>query len=147
MQILNSIVLVGSFAVAGLTTSAEAAELQDEHTALEECGVHSEAAMRQCLSRKSQESKNVLAQAEAQAAVQLSKWDEDEKYISLAKVKLKTSSKAFEQYRDAQCAFASSLGGGAISNALEMRRLSCLIGLNTQRSEQLKTTVAALPAK
>lgn len=50
--------------------------------------------------------------------------DEDAKYIGLAKEKLRASSKAHKQYPDAQCAFTSSLGGGAIGNALELRRLA-----------------------
>jgi len=147
MRIPNFIVLAGLLALPGLATFANGAELQNERSAVEECGAHSESAMRECLSKRSQQSKRMLEQTEAQAAARLSMWDEDSKYISRAKEKLRTSSKAFEQYRDAQCAFDSSLGGGAIGNALEMRRLGCLIGLNTRRSEQLNSTVAALPAK
>jgi len=103
--------------------------------------------MRACLEGKSQESATALKQAENNAIDTLSKWDENAKYIFLAKQRLTASSRAYEQYREAQCAFASSTGGGAIGNALELRRLSCLIGLNMRRAEQLRTTMANLPTK
>lgn len=99
------------------------------------------------LGGKSLESATQLKQAENKAIATLSKWDEDAKYVALAKERLKASSRAYEQYREAQCAFASSTGGGAIGNALELRRLSCLIGLNMRRAEQLRTTMANLPTK
>ena len=103
--------------------------------------------MRECLAKKSSESNAALKRAEKQAITALSKWDEDAKFINLAKKKLRASSKAYERYRDAQCAFASSLGGGAIGNALEMRRLSCVVGLNNERAKQLAKDASALPSK
>lgn len=103
--------------------------------------------MRECLAKKSDESNAVLRRAEEQAIAALSKWDEDAKFINLAKNKLRASSKAYERYRDAQCAFAAALGGGAIGNALEMRRLSCLIGLNIERAKQLTSAASALPSQ
>ena len=57
------------------------------------------------------------------------------------------TSKAYAHYRDAQCAFAASLGGGAIGNALELRRLSCLVGLNNGRAKQINTDSSELPPK
>jgi len=77
----------------------------------------------------------------------LTKWDEDPKYSSQAKAKLIASNKAFGQYRDAQCAFASALGGGAIGNALEMGRLACVAELNGRRAFQLRDLVSDLPMK
>jgi uncharacterized protein YecT (DUF1311 family) len=147
MQILDRILLAGAFALPGLSGGVWAAELQSERAALEQCGAYSEAGMRECLAKKSHESATSLKLAEEQAIAALSKWDEDAKYVNLAREKLRASSKAYEQYRDAQCAFASALGGGAIGNALELRRLSCLVGLNTGRVKQLNTDLAALPAK
>jgi uncharacterized protein YecT (DUF1311 family) len=147
MQISNFIIVVGALALAGHSGAVWAAEIQSERGAVEQCGAHSEAGMRKCLAKMSYESSTALKHAEAQAIAALSKWDEDAKYVNLAKEKLRASSKAYEQYRDAQCAFASSLGGGAIGNALELRRLSCLVGLNAGRTEQLKTDASPLPAK
>lgn len=147
MRITNLIVLTGALLLPGLSGVVRAAELHSERGALEQCGAYSEAGMRACLARKFHESTAALKRAEEQAIVALSKWDEDAKYVHLAKEKLSASSKAYAQYRDAQCAFASSLGGGAIGNALELRRLSCLFGLNTGRTKQLNTDSSALPTK
>lgn len=147
MQISNLIIVAGALALQGFSGAVCAAEPQSERAALEQCGAYSEAGMRECLAKKSDESITALKRAEAHAIIALSKWDEDAKYVNLAKEKLRASSKAYEQYRDAQCAFASALGGGAIGNALELRRLSCLVGLNAGRAEQLDTQSSTLPAK
>ena len=48
----------------------------------------------------------------------------------IAKNKLKKSNKEFIKYRDLQCDFAYSLGGGAIGNALNMLKYTCLAELN-----------------
>lgn len=147
MRISNLIVLAGTLALSGFSGAVRAAELQSERTALEQCGAYSAAGMRECLTKKSHESTTALRRAEEQAIAALSKWDEDAKYVNLAKEKLGASSKAYAHYRDAQCAFASALGGGAIGNALELRRLSCLVGLNAGRTMQLHTDSSALPVK
>jgi len=68
------------------------------------------------------------------------KWKEDKKYVDLAKMRFAASRKAFIEYRDKQCAFAASLGGGAIGHALETRRLACMTELNNRRAEQLRNT-------
>lgn len=147
MQIANWIVLVSIPALLCLAGEGWTAEIEDERSVIEECGALSQAGMRTCLGGKSLESATQLKQAENKVIATLSKWDEDAKYVVLAKERLTASSRAFEQYREAQCAFASSTGGGAIGNALELRRLSCLIGLNMRRAEQLRTTMANLPTK
>lgn len=147
MQIANIIVLAGALALQVVSAPIWASELESERGALEQCGVYSEAGMRECLAKKSHESAAALKRAEEQAIVALSRWDEDEKYVNVATEKLKASSKAYVHYRDAQCAFETSLGGGAIGNALELRRLSCLVGLNAGRTKQLNTDSSALPAK
>ncbi|SEO19843.1 Protein of unknown function [Duganella sp. CF517] len=146
MRISNLIVLTGALALPIFSENVWATELESEQAALEECGAYSQAGMRECLAQKSRESGAALRRAEEQAIAALSTWDEDAKFIHLAKQKLRASSKAYERYRDAQCAFAASLGGGAIGNALEMRRLSCQVGLNNARSKQLNTDLAALPS-
>jgi uncharacterized protein YecT (DUF1311 family) len=146
-QISSFIIVVGALALTGHSGAVRAAEIQSERGAVEQCGAHSEAGMPECLAKMSYESSTALKHAEAQAIAALSKWDEDAKYVNLAKEKLKASSKAYERYRDAQCAFASSLGGGAIGNALEMRRLSCLVGMNARRIKQLDADSSTLPAR
>lgn len=120
---------------------------QSEHTFREECSAYSEAGMRDCLAAKVRESQHALKQAEERVSAALSKWDEDAKYINLAKTRFVASKKAFAKYREAQCAFAASLGGGAIGNALEMGQLACAAELNGRRAEQLRGAVSDLPLK
>lgn len=147
MRILNPIVLALALALPGFTNSVWATAPKIERTPLEECGASSEAGMRDCLATKSHESNVALKRSEQHAMAALSKWDEDPRFINLAKEKLRSSSKAFEQYRDAHCAFAASLGGGAIGNALELRRLSCVVGLNIERARHLNIDSSELTSK
>jgi len=103
--------------------------------------------MRDCLAKKAHESEQALKQAEKDVSAVLSKWDEDTKYINFAKKKFAASEKAFAKYREEQCAFAASLGGGAIGNTLDMGRLACVAELNSRRAEQLRNAVTDLPWK
>ncbi|MCA8038012.1 DUF1311 domain-containing protein [Burkholderia arboris] len=103
--------------------------------------------VRECLQRKQDVSEVELKRAEEKVRAAFAKWDEDAKYVNLAKVRLAASQKAFVKYRTAQCAFASSLGGGAIGNALEMQRLACVAELNNRRAAQLRDAVSDLPLK
>jgi hypothetical protein len=48
---------------------------------------------------------------------------------------------------EAHCIFVASLGGGAVSNAIELRRLSCLYATNTERAEELMNHAAGIPRK
>lgn len=127
--------------------AASTATALDERALREECSAFSEAGMRDCLTEKSKRSQKALSQAEEKVAYTLSRWDEDSKLIQRAKAKLSASGKAFAKYRDEQCAFASSLGGGAIGNALEIRRLACVTELNNRRAAQLRDAVSDLPLK
>ena len=145
MHISSIVLLFCTLAPPVFSHEVGAANLQGKPSALEQCGVFPQAEMRVCLEKKSAESGEALRHAEKQAFSVLSRWNEDVKFIILAKAKLKASSKAYEQYRDAQCSFVSALGGGAIGNALELRRFSCIIDLNLQRARQLDTETAALP--
>ena len=147
MRISNLIVLACAFALPAFSGKVSAAELQSKPTTVEQCGAYSQAGMRECLEKESRTSNAALKRAEEQAAAAISKWDEDARFIDLAKKKLRASNKAYEQYRDAQCAFVSSLGGGAIGNALELRRLSCRIELDIGRANQLTTDSSKLQSK
>jgi hypothetical protein len=118
-----------------------------ERAMREECSAFSQAGMRDCLAKKAESSQSALRQAEDNATSTLSKWDEDKKYINHARAKLTESNKDFAKYRDAQCAFASSLGGGAVGHAVDMRRLACVSELNNRRAEQLHDAVSDLPLK
>ncbi|WP_237718339.1 lysozyme inhibitor LprI family protein [Cupriavidus sp. BIS7] len=103
--------------------------------------------VRECLQEKQRASEANLKHAEKQAGASLDKWDEDPRYVKAAKARLVASRKPFIEYREAQCAFASSLGGGAIGNALEEQRLACVAELNNTRAEQLREAVSDLPVK
>jgi len=127
--------------------SAHAASPQNERTIREQCSDASEAGMHDCLEKKARESETALKDAERKTNDALGKWDEDAKYVSSAKTKLQLSNKAFERYREAQCAVSASLGGGAIGHASDMRRLACLTELNDRRAEQLRAAFSDLPMR
>lgn len=131
--------------VFALTVQAD--DVQDERAAREECSAYSQAGMRECLAKKAAESEIDLKKAENNVRNKLKKWVHDTQYITISKSKLKSSSKAFVRYRDAHCAFNASLGGSAIGNALEIRRLACVFELNSRRAEQLNSIIADLPTK
>ena len=141
------LLFAGTLGLSAFPHQVWAAELQIEHAALQQCGAYSQAEMRGCLKKVFDESNERLRHAEEQAFSALAGWDEDAKFIDLAKKKLQASSKAHQQYRDAQCAFVSTLAGGAIGHAVELRRISCIIKLNVERTQQLKTESATLPLK
>jgi uncharacterized protein YecT (DUF1311 family) len=114
---------------------------------VDECYAYSEAGVRECLTKNLRKTEYALKTVQDKAVATLSKWDEDPGYIAAAKQKLQASAAAFEQYREAQCAFAYSLGGGAIGNALDMRRLACGIELNSKRAAEVSTAISTLPLK
>lgn len=103
--------------------------------------------VRECLQKKQRASEVELKRAGEKVREALTKWDEDPKFIKIAKTKFVASEKAFVEYREKQCAFASSLGGGAIGNALEMQRLACIAELNNRRAKQLRDASSDLPLK
>ncbi|MCW7540459.1 DUF1311 domain-containing protein [Aquabacterium sp. A7-Y] len=127
--------------------TAFAGERQEASAALEECGAHPQAGMRECLQQKARDSEAALKRAEENASQTISKWDEDAKYVAKARSTLKASNKAFSQYREAHCAHVATLAGGAAGNALEMRRLACVLELNGGRARQLSDTTSELPLK
>nr|WP_255518373.1 MULTISPECIES: lysozyme inhibitor LprI family protein [unclassified Snodgrassella] len=97
----------------------------------------SEAEMTRCLKAKALKSQKELQNTEKKMIKILSEWDEDPSNINIAKANLTTANKEFIKYRDAQCKFNYSLGGGAIENALEMRLFACIAELNNRRNQQL----------
>lgn len=109
----------------------------------EECSFDA-SGVRECLQKKLLESETALEAAETAVNEAISRWDTDAKLAKLARQKLTEASTSFTKYRVAQCAFASALGGSAIGNALEMRRLSCVTELNLRRAETLKSFSAEL---
>ncbi|MES2251604.1 MAG: lysozyme inhibitor LprI family protein [Pseudomonadota bacterium] len=100
------------------------------------------AAVRECLDEKEVESEVTLKRAEAILLRAISKWDIEPPYIAATKAKLAAARKSFARYREDHCAYAKSVGGTAIGNALEMRRAACVAELNNQRAEQLRISAA-----
>lgn len=119
----------------------------EEHNSVEACYAYSQARMHDCLVGEQKESAIALKAAEEKAISALSRWDEDAKFVAMANDALKKANASFARYRDSQCAFAYTLGGGAIGNALEARRMACTIELNKRRAADLMRAVAALPLR
>ncbi|WP_332876201.1 lysozyme inhibitor LprI family protein [Massilia sp. S19_KUP03_FR1] len=113
----------------------------------DECAAGSQAEMRRCLEKTSLASAATLAAAEKAALSALSRWDEDDKYRQAAAAALNKLSKSFSGFRQVQCDFVSALGGGAIGNALALRRLRCISDLNQRQAEMLRLATSDLPEK
>lgn len=130
-----------------LACAITADPIPDEHTLREECSAHAEAGMLACLTGKADQSRHDLQQAEQQILDAITMWDEDAKQVRQAKTRLASSSRAFAKYRNEQCELAAALGGGAIGNALDMRRQACIAALNGLRAQHLRRAATGLPAK
>lgn len=100
------------------------------------------AAVRECLDKKEVESEVTLKRAEANLLRAIARWDIEPPYIAATKARLAAARKSFARYREDHCAYAKSVGGTAIGNALEMRRAACVAELNNQRAEQLRISAA-----
>jgi hypothetical protein len=147
---MNCLKFIGSCLVALLpitTLATSTTTILDEQTLREECSAFSQAGMRECLEKEVVKSQKALQKAEQKALNTLSKWDEKPKYISLAKANLIAANQDFARYRDTQCKFASSLGGAAAGNALEIQRLACVTELNNRRANQLHNATSDLHLK
>ncbi|MFQ0992253.1 lysozyme inhibitor LprI family protein [Gilliamella apicola] len=97
--------------------------------------VFSQVAVANCLEKIFYISEAELDKSQWKLSNVLSKWDEGRDYIVRAKNKLKKSHKEFIKYRDRECDFAHSLGGGAIG--LNKITYSCLAELNFQQAKLL----------
>lgn len=147
---MRTMKLIASCLIAYLPAFALAnstAAIVDARALREECSAFSQAGMRECLAKKLESSQQALRQTEEEVAGILSKWDEDNKYVSQAKAKLATSSLEFAKYRKTQCEFSASLSGGGAGNAHEMGRMACIAELNHRRAEHLRNAVSGLPLK
>jgi hypothetical protein len=147
---MRAITLIGlalSTCLPQLAIAASTDFVLSEHALREKCSAFSQAGIRDCLAKKADESQKTLRQAENHMVSALSNWDEDGKYISLAKAKIAASSKDFVRYRNAQCEFSASLSGGGAGNAYEIGRLACVAELNGRRAEQLRNAAANLTMK
>ena len=147
---MNIIKYFGICLLAYLPLSALAAQtssIASEWDLRMECSnsTPSEAEMTRCLKAKALKSQKELQNTEKKMIKILSEWDEDPSNINIAKANLTTANKEFIKYRDAQCKFNYSLGGGAIENALEMRLFACIAELNNRRNQQLIDLMSGMP--
>lgn len=121
----------------------ESSEIPTERELREACSFDA-AGVRECLDKHAKESEAALKAAESAFAAAVKRWDTDAKYAKQTRQKLSAAAAAFVKYRAAQCAWAASLGGGAIGNALEMSRLACIAELNLRRADSLQTAAREL---
>ena len=147
---MNIIKYFGICLLAYLPLSALAAQtssIASEWDLRMECSnsTPSEAEMTRCLKAKALKSQKELQNTEKKMIKILSEWDEDPSNINIAKANLTAANKEFINYRDAQCKFNYSLGGGAIENALEMRLFACIAELNNRRNQQLIDLMSGMP--
>lgn len=140
--------LVIAFAMSFCAANPVAArDTMGQSAALEQCSEYSQAEIRACLMRQRRQSEALLLKAESSVLTAITTWDEDEKYAAHAKEQLRRSRKRFAEYRDAQCAFHTSLGGGAIMNGLEQRRLACISDLNNKQARLYLDEATSLPSR
>jgi uncharacterized protein YecT (DUF1311 family) len=147
---MHTITLIGlglAVCLPQLVLAASTDPVPNERALREECSAFSQAGMQDCLAKKADESQKTLKHTEDEVAGALSKWDEDNKYVNLAKAKLAMSSREFAKYRGAQCAFSASLSGGGAGNAHEIGRLACIAELNSRRADQLRHAISDLRMK
>lgn len=130
-----------------VNVNAWAGDVQNERAAREKCSAFLQAGMRECLEEKTNASAAELKKVEHQVSKTLGKWDEDTKYINLARSKFEASSKEFVRYRAAHCVFNASRSGGAAGNSFEIMRLACVFELNARRADQIRDVIADLPLK
>ena len=147
---MNIIKYFGICLLAYLPLSALAAQtvsIASEQELRIECSnsTPSEADMTECLKAKALKSQKELQNTETKLIKKLSEWYEELSYINKAKANLIAANKEFIKYRDAQCKFNYSLGGGAIENALEMGLFACIAELNNRRNQQLIDLMSGMP--
>ncbi|GKT22511.1 lysozyme inhibitor LprI family protein [Acidovorax sp. SUPP3334] len=129
-------------------SAATAPHTPNEWELREECSAAgSQVDMRDCLQQKVRESEKALKDAQATALRAIAGWDEDAKFTRATKEHLAAAGQAFARYRETECAFAASLGGGAIGAALNLRRFACTAALNQKRAQDLSRSVSGLPQR
>jgi uncharacterized protein YecT (DUF1311 family) len=132
---------------AGIALACVALASAAQTRSMDRCSARAQGDLRACLEAEVRASEAVLKAAEDAADAALTRWDEDAKYRVSASAALQSSRQSFSLFRETQCAFSAALGGGAIGNALAVRRLACIGELNRQQAAWLKQAVAGLPAQ
>jgi len=111
----------------------------DEKALYDECGIFSQAEMRECLAEKAKESHQILEQLEEERYASPSPVDPE--YLSESGGKRSVANQAFYLYRDAYCAFDASLGG---RTGMTIVYPGCIAVQNNKRAEHLDKIVRNL---
>ncbi|MDR1969062.1 MAG: DUF1311 domain-containing protein [Burkholderiaceae bacterium] len=143
MMKLIGLGLAACFPVSALAASA--APIPGEWALRGQCSGFSMTGIHACLAKKAASSQKALRHADRKVLGILAKSAEEPERIGAAKTRLAASTQAFANYREKQCAFAYSLGGGAIGAALELRRFACVAELNNRQARQLRDAVSGMP--
>jgi len=104
----------------------------DEKALYDECGIFSQAEMRECLAEKAKESHQTLEQIEEEGYAPALVVDPE--YLGEIGGRLRIANQAFYLYRDAYCAFDASLGG---RTGMSMVYPRCIAVQNNKRAEDL----------
>lgn len=98
-----------------------------------------------CVNQSLKESEILLKDTQVEALQKLDQWDEELPYKMQSKKALLLSNEQFIHYREKECYFFQTLGGGAIGHALNLRRKGCEYNLNIERVQKLKNKLDQLP--
>ncbi|WP_167224551.1 lysozyme inhibitor LprI family protein [Massilia rubra] len=147
MSDVSDFLIVALLAGVIATLEAKAQTTTPVTGAAENCDQFSQSDRRDCVDKMATDSALVLKEAEAKAVAAIAGWDEDDKYTRLAKSRLAASRIAFARFRQAQCAFATSMRGAAAGDSHEISRLACVANMNAARVIDLARETAGLPPK
>ncbi len=129
--------------------SAASVTPADAHALRRMCSerAFAQAALKDCLEAELRASQTALAKAEAALAGSIAAWDEDPNYREAAEAARAIAATAFDTHREAECALAQSLAGGAAGNSRQIMALACAAALNSQRASRLDRHASALPGR
>jgi hypothetical protein len=128
--------LLAGFLVAGVTLAGQALAQQDSKPGDECFRLEAHEKQRECLETRARKSAQAVADAGAKLLADLNNWDQDTMYVFQTSSDLAATTKAYEQYKSAQCELHASLAAGGGSSV--DRHLMCEIALNEQRSADLR---------
>jgi uncharacterized protein YecT (DUF1311 family) len=125
----------------GLVAAIGERELREECSA----SALSQIEFGECLEKKRQESASELQSAETLMRTALTQWDEDAYFVHQAQEMFTVAANAFTAYRELQCEFARSRGGGGVHSSTF--RLACETELNLKRAAELRDAASLIPQK
>ncbi|MDI6528878.1 DUF1311 domain-containing protein [Pseudomonas otitidis] len=128
--------------------AAEEGAVPSQRQLREACSMSgSQADLNACLREKLGHSQHAVERAESALFAAFEQWDESAEQVRTGQGRARAARQSFIEYRERQCALATSVGGGAVGHALETRRLACIAELNYQRAQQLEALALELRAR